>query len=102
MSTTSTFEIEFPRTGPAFDRAMDAIARVGHHMGDDGFRLEPLVRHPGGLFEPWHDTEGAPSAYAYRIHLDPLDHLAVDAVRNVLLEPLACHGIQVRAVKLAA
>jgi hypothetical protein len=102
MSATSIFEIEFPRTGPAFERAMNAIACVEHHMGEDGFRLESLVRHPGGLFEPWEATANAPTAYAVRIHLDPLMGTAVQLVCSELLVPLTAHGVQVRAVKQAA
>ena len=71
-------------------------------MGEDGCRLEPLVRSNGRLVDPWWAQEAPPSAYAYRIHLDPLATLAIEQVWRAVLEPLAAQGVAVRAVKMAA
>jgi hypothetical protein len=102
VDMSTTFEIEFPPNGPAFDRATNVIAQIQRVMGEDGFRLEPLVRFGGGLVEPWDATETAPTAYAYRIFVDPLAHAAVDEVRSLLFDPLAHRELQVREVMLAA
>ncbi len=96
MDAIPTFEIEFPRTGPAFEVVMEAVRLMTDDMDGTGFRLEPLVRAHGHLLEPWHDEAEAADGYAYRIHFDPLAAPAVAQYRDDLLAPLVAYGVSVR------
>ena len=96
MGVIPTFEIEFPRTGPAFDAVMEAVRTMTDDLDETVFRLEPLVRAQGHLLEPWHDEAEAAEGYAYRIHLDPLASPRVDQIRHDLLAPLVAYGVAVR------
>jgi len=96
MDAIPTFEIEFPRAGPAFDVVMETVRVMTDDLDEDGFRLEPLVRAHGHLIEPWHDEAEAAEGYAYRIHLDPLASPRVDRIRHDLLAPLVAYGVAVR------
>jgi hypothetical protein len=96
MDAIPTFEIEFPCSGPAFDRVMKTVRLMTEDMDEDCFRLEPLVRAHGHLLEPWHADADAPDGYAYRVHLDPLAAPEVIQVRDELLLQLVAYGVAVR------
>ncbi len=96
MDATPIFEIEFPRSGPAFEVVMETVRLMREDMDQTGFRLEPLVRAHGHLIEPWHDGAEAADGYAYRIHMDPLAAPAVEQLCVDLLAPLVAYGISIR------
>ncbi|MGB0639046.1 MAG: hypothetical protein ACPGTU_06935 [Myxococcota bacterium] len=102
MHSNRLIEIEFPPCGAVFEAANSVVSTLDVHLGDDGYRVEPLIRSGDKLIEPWGDEAECASTYAYRIHIRPL---AAGEWRNLHLhvfEPLARQGVSVREHQFAA
>ena len=102
MTSNRMLELEFSTDSDAVEAANLAVARLGDQLGDMGVRVEPLVRLDDKLVAPWGEEAGRAEAYAYRIHVRPLDRSEWRAIRARLLAPLASQGVAIRETRFAA
>ena len=102
MNLNRLIELEFSTNAEAVDAANRAVARLGDQLGDMGVRVEPLVRLDDKLVAPWGEDAERAKAYAYRIHVRPIERSEWRAIRARLITPLASQGVSIRETRFAA
>ena len=102
MTLNRLIELEFSTNADTVDAANRAVAGLGDQLGDMGVRVEPLVRLDDKLVAPWGEDVERAEAYAYRIHVRPIERTEWRAIRARLITPLATQGVAIRETRFAA
>ena len=89
MSRNQRFEIEFPISGPEFQKGMAAVASL--RSSPD--RVIPFVRAHGELVEPFSPWAEQAEAIVYQIE----PRAAACELRDAMLAQLKATGVTVRA-----
>ena len=102
MTVNRLIELEFSTNASTVEVANRAVARLEDQLGDMGLRVEPLVRLDDKLVAPWGDGVERAQAFAYRLHVRPIDGTEWRAIRARWITPLASQGVAIRERRLAA
>ncbi len=102
MTVNRLIELEFSTNANAVEVANRAVAHLEDQLGDMGLRVEPLVRLDDKLVAPWGDDAGQAEAFAYRLHVRPIDRTEWRAIRARWITPLASQGVSIRERRIAA
>ena len=102
MNPSQTIDLEFSPHGRPITLAMRAVSKIEQRLAPHSYRLEPLVRVNGRLVNALDTDVDDATAYAWRIHLAPLEHRTWSALYHDVLDPLRTEGFKVRTRQLAA
>jgi hypothetical protein len=102
MKVNRLIELEFSTNTSVVEAANRVVSRLGDQLGEMGLRVEPLIRLNNRLVAPWGEGADQAQAYAYRIHVRPIERSEWHAIRARLLTPLASQGVSFRESRIAA
>jgi hypothetical protein len=102
MKVNRLIELEFSTNTSVVEAANRVVSRLGDQLGEMGLRVEPLIRLNNKLVAPWGEGAEQAQAYAYRIHVRPIERSEWRAIRARLLTPLASQGVSIRESRIAA
>ena len=102
MTVNRLIELEFSTNSTTVEVANRAVAHLEDQLGEMGLRVEPLVRLGDKLVAPWGDDAERAQAFAYRLHVRPIDRMEWRAICARWITPLAAQGVSIRERRLAA
>ena len=102
MFQFQTWEIEFDTTGESFEAAMGAISQLEDVLGEDGFRVDQLVRVRGDIVDAFSPLAEEPESLIFHLRTIPCSPTAWKRFQGDLIEPLLRSGVSVRVLRQAA